>query len=237
VRVYKKRRTEEPIEDGDVEAAVGFWGALGDAVSELPAAIVRGPFNHTYPQSLWLLRLLTWPVFKPFQIMIGSDLITEYVDLKRVNTFYPDRWVGKSRRDASLVIVIPSAFGAIHCFGWTLTFPSSAERTLWRAASASITGIPIVGPPILAILNTVPDEYLYSFFSLSDHFLLRLTMSYTGFRSSRLYYSFTILTCHGVHMQLLYTIIMVHRDPGAQMPPQLKHKLRSGKRSSSLSRR
>jgi hypothetical protein len=98
--------------------------------------------------------------------MIGSDLITEYVDVKRVNTFYPDKWVGKSRRDASLAIVIASVFGAIHCVGWTLAFPSSAERILWKAASASITGIPFFGPPILAILNTVPDEYRANYFNL-----------------------------------------------------------------------
>jgi hypothetical protein len=43
VRVYKKRRTEEAVDDGDVETTVGFWVALGDALSDLPAAIVRGP--------------------------------------------------------------------------------------------------------------------------------------------------------------------------------------------------
>ena len=47
VRVYKKRITEEPVDDGDVEATVGFWVALGDALSELPAAIVRGPLYRT----------------------------------------------------------------------------------------------------------------------------------------------------------------------------------------------
>src|SRR5712675_783601 len=41
VRVYKKRNTEEPVDDGGVEAVVGFWIVLRDALSELPAAIIR----------------------------------------------------------------------------------------------------------------------------------------------------------------------------------------------------
>jgi hypothetical protein len=43
VRVYEKRRTDEPMDDGHVEATAGFWVALGDALSRLPAAIVHGP--------------------------------------------------------------------------------------------------------------------------------------------------------------------------------------------------
>jgi hypothetical protein len=34
VRVYKKRNTEEPVDDGNVEAAVGFWIGLRDALSD-----------------------------------------------------------------------------------------------------------------------------------------------------------------------------------------------------------
>ena len=43
VRVYKKRRTEESVDDGDIESTVGFWVALGDAISGFPAAIARLP--------------------------------------------------------------------------------------------------------------------------------------------------------------------------------------------------
>jgi len=55
VRVYKKRITEGPVDDGDVEATVGFWGAIRDAVSDLPDTIVRGPIIGA-KQGSWLLR-------------------------------------------------------------------------------------------------------------------------------------------------------------------------------------
>ncbi|KAH9959116.1 hypothetical protein BC827DRAFT_1216279, partial [Russula dissimulans] len=42
-----------------------------------------------------------------------------------------------------IVAGIASAFGGIHCIGWSFTFPSSTERTLWRVASISITSVPI----------------------------------------------------------------------------------------------
>jgi len=43
VRVYKKRNTVEPVDDGHVLATAGFWVALGDELSKLPAAIINGP--------------------------------------------------------------------------------------------------------------------------------------------------------------------------------------------------
>jgi len=52
------------------------------------------------------------------------------------------------------------AFGSIHCIAWTFTFPSSIERTLWRVASLSITGVPIVLPPLWLLTDTV-DNYLF----------------------------------------------------------------------------
>jgi len=159
VRVYKKRKTEEPTDDGDVEVTVGFRGALAAAVSKLPAAIVCGPFNHESVQAPWLFRVLMWPVFKPFQIIIGTDFIEESRHLRRVNTFYPDEWARNSLLDTFLVIAIASAFGGIHCIGWSFSFPSHTERILWHVASAVITGVPIVGPLISLILSTLPDKY------------------------------------------------------------------------------
>ncbi|KAH9957224.1 hypothetical protein BC827DRAFT_1270426 [Russula dissimulans] len=40
VRVYKKRITDSPVEDGDVIAAAGFWVTLGNELLMLPAVIV-----------------------------------------------------------------------------------------------------------------------------------------------------------------------------------------------------
>ncbi|KAH9959060.1 hypothetical protein BC827DRAFT_1135327 [Russula dissimulans] len=44
---------------------------------------------------------------------------------------------------AMVIAGIASAFGGIHCIGWSFTFLSSTEKTLWRVASTSITGVPI----------------------------------------------------------------------------------------------
>jgi hypothetical protein len=67
VRVYKKRTTPDPIDDEDVEATIGFWSALRDALSDLPAAIGRGPvFGDTdFDDMPWLVRVLLWPLYKP----------------------------------------------------------------------------------------------------------------------------------------------------------------------------
>ncbi|KAH9959087.1 hypothetical protein BC827DRAFT_1135266 [Russula dissimulans] len=142
VRVYKKRITDSPVDDGHVETTAGCWVALGDALSKLPAAIVRGPLKEYAGERPWLARVLVWTVLKPLIIIVGED---DTVDEKRFCTFYPewdeasiDRW-----RFTMVVAGIASVFGGIHCIGWSFIFPSSTERTLWRVASISITSAPI----------------------------------------------------------------------------------------------
>jgi len=51
------------------------------------------------------------------------------------------------------------AFGGIHCIGWSFTFSSSIERTLWRVTSLSITGFPIIYQ-LFGMLGQVIDEYI-----------------------------------------------------------------------------
>jgi hypothetical protein len=157
VRVYKKRITDPPVDDGHVETKAGFWVALRDALSKLPAAIVRGPFKESVSWP-WLARIVAWPVVKPLIIMTGDeDMVAE----KRVTTFYPERWEGGSGVLAGFpVIVIASAFGGIHCIGWSFAFPSSTERILWHVASVSITSVPLaIAPLSLLLLDLVPDRF------------------------------------------------------------------------------
>jgi len=144
VRVYKKRITDLPVDDGDVETTARFWVALGDALSTLPAAIVRGPLKEDFrfDEWFWLARVLGWPVVKPFLIIIGRN---DTVGEKRFDTFYPS-WHESPLDELPFTMAvagIASAFGGIHCIGWSFTFPSGTERTLWRVASISITSVPI----------------------------------------------------------------------------------------------
>jgi len=155
VRVYQKRRTEEGVDDGDVECTVGFWAALGDALSDLPAAIVRGPSVNENDFDSWLARVLTWPFLKPFAVLCSFG---NNEHEKRVDTFYPDQWVTTSQGFSFLLVgTITLFFGSIHCIGWSFNFPSSIERTSWRLASLSITGIPILFPPLVFLGGKVED--------------------------------------------------------------------------------
>ncbi|KAH9952718.1 hypothetical protein BC827DRAFT_1148303 [Russula dissimulans] len=138
VRVYKKRGIVDPVDDGHVEATAGFWVALGDALSRLPPWPWLDSV-HTWP---WLARVLTWPVVKPLVIILDGD--NDKVG-KRPDTFHPHKY-GYWAEAWPLAIVIAgigSAFGGIHCIGWSFTFPTSTERILWRVASISIASVPI----------------------------------------------------------------------------------------------
>src|SRR5712671_6670865 len=152
VRVYKKRMTEEPIDDGNVEATVGFWGALRDALSDIPSAIVRGPVFDVLTDSPWLMRVVMWLLFKPVFILLPDDEEDDVKVEKRVNTFYPARWATSSENSLLLLVAaITVVFGAIHCIGWSFYFPTSIEKTLWRVASLTITGFPILFLPVSLI--------------------------------------------------------------------------------------
>ncbi|KAH9959089.1 hypothetical protein BC827DRAFT_1135304 [Russula dissimulans] len=176
VRVYKKRITDSPVDDGHASLTAGFWVALGDALSELPAAIVHGPLKEDLYDWSWLSRVLAWPVFKPFYIIIGED---HTVNEKRFCTFYPE-WDEASIAQWYFTMVIASiasAFGGIHCIGWSFAFPSSTERTLWRVASISITSVPIAMPIFLLDQYNLPRP-LRDFFraSLTENIMLFLLM-------------------------------------------------------------
>jgi len=181
VRVYKKRPTEESVDDGDVEIAVGFWVALRDALPDLQAAILRGPLadRDLLP---WLVRVLVWPLLKPSTTMLGDDEADDLEGKRRVATFYPAKWVTESEGSSYfLVAIITMVFGGIHCIGWSFTFPSNIEGTLWRVASLSITSVPMVVLPLLLLTDAldkyllrVPETETYSCQNISTLFLFFL---------------------------------------------------------------
>jgi hypothetical protein len=160
VRVYEKRMAEQPIDDGNVEATVGFWVGLQEAFSDIPVAIARGPFmdSDDMKKQQWLVRVLFWPIMKPLYIIADRD--AQYENITRVDTFYPREWVRMSPfRGGLLVMVIASAFGGIHCIGWSFTFPSSIEQALWRVASVAIAGVPFIFFSFGFVISMIPDKY------------------------------------------------------------------------------
>jgi len=51
-----------------------------------------------------------------------------------------------------VLMILGSTFGAIHCAGWNLPFPTRTEQKLWRAASLALTISPICAIPIIYII-------------------------------------------------------------------------------------
>src|SRR5712675_3466364 len=114
-----------------------------------------------------------WPLFKPFDILFPGYGGDSTIFQKKVNTFYPHE-----RVEAGLIFcLVAFAFGGVHCTGWSFTFPSSIERTLWRVASLSITGFPIMFI-LLGLLAYGIDNILEN---CSDDFCVKLTLALLSF--------------------------------------------------------
>jgi len=65
-----------------------------------------------------------------------------------------------------------SAFGGIHCLGWSFTFPSDTERNLWRFASVCIVGVPIT-----LTLSFVPKVILERKYRNLSPYVLKLILN------------------------------------------------------------
>jgi len=106
------------------------------------------------------------------------DLMTQDVipddDITRVPTFYspkekkrvleisPSRWT---------MVGVLALFGAIHFIPWSFTFPTTAERWLWRVSAILITGGLLV-PLLLGIMsNWVSNPILESTLETSSEFI------------------------------------------------------------------
>jgi len=179
IRVYKKRKTEEPIDDGNAEATVGTWDALRDAVSDIPAVIVRGPVVNGFTDSSWLTRVLLWPLANLANTLVPRD---EEDDInlkfeKRVGTFYPTKWAASEGPSIFLVATVTVVFGAIHCIGWSFHFPSMIERTIWRFASLCITCVPILIFPLTALGFTIGNP-TSRFDDCCENILLTIILSF-----------------------------------------------------------
>ena len=106
---------------------------------------IRGPMD------------MATPVFHRLRDMLGSNrsqLID--TDQTRVSTFYA---LFIARNDIVLLpaCVIAIVFGAIHCAGWTLSFPSVPEAWLWRISSIAISVTPLLWG-LVAFLNFLENR-------------------------------------------------------------------------------
>jgi hypothetical protein len=158
----QETKTEKPVDDGHIEAAAGFWAALRDALFKLPSEIAKGPLIHVLgPEYSWPRRVFIWPFIKTQQVLGIAISNQRSANLKKkIATFYPETW---ERRDRSLALfaatLVALTFGGIHCVGSIFIFPSNTEQILWRVASASIAGIPIILFLWIHALFWVTDEY------------------------------------------------------------------------------
>jgi hypothetical protein len=93
------------------------------------------------------------------------------VDATHVSTFYVPSHEYSSWWHILLLAVLGSMFGVIHCAGWNLLFPTSAERKLWRVASLIVTILPVSLPSV--VMSVITSAIVISSF-IAISFLLRL---------------------------------------------------------------
>ena len=127
-----------------VNAAIyGFWWYKPLSV-RCPVRVVAG--SQLSEAKVDLISKGPWldAISYVFKLVDGTqDSMTNVSDEKQVPIFYaakPD----KAQRDlaAAISVIVAMIFGGIHCFAWSLQFPSHAEQLLWRVSSIAILGYP-----------------------------------------------------------------------------------------------
>lgn len=79
-----------------------------------------------------------------------------------------------------------SAFGAIHCAGWSLHFPSKIELQIWRISSLSITCIPLIDIVLGAVLDNKTRQEGILKFLFSEVLRLAFYASFPIYLGARL---------------------------------------------------
>ena len=102
-----------------------------------------------------IVRWAAWMV----EVIFGEKDEVDLTAENRVPTFYAghleDRQGNLSAFGAAVVAMI---FGAIHCIAWSFTFPTLAERLLWRVSSIAIIGVPFYYVVFFWLLGLVNDS-------------------------------------------------------------------------------
>lgn len=58
------------------------------------------------------------------------------------------------------IFLAGTIFGAVHCFGWSYSFPTNQEQLLWRIASVLTTGFPLISLGGSLVLRASFNNYI-----------------------------------------------------------------------------
>jgi len=87
--------------------------------------------------------IVRWVVWISSVVLGDEDGRVDLTTEKRVPTFYAGDLTTRQRNlSASGAGVIAMIFGGIHCIAWSFSFPTLAEKILWRVSSIAIIGVP-----------------------------------------------------------------------------------------------
>ncbi|TFK50294.1 hypothetical protein OE88DRAFT_233412 [Heliocybe sulcata] len=104
-----------------------------------------------------LLFVIAIPVCPLANIISGTEISERD---KHVNAYYS----GDSEDDTPVLSLIAiacsSAFGAIHCIGWSFDFGSRTQQILWRSCSLTITCLPLLLSITGFVVNYLQDNIL-----------------------------------------------------------------------------
>ncbi|CAA7263418.1 unnamed protein product [Cyclocybe aegerita] len=109
--------------------------------------------------------------FGPMSDMLSLDTLQG--DHSRVPTFYAPKDEADEDTGSSGVVAISAAilFGAIHFVAWSASFPTLAEKWLWRVNAILICTLPILMPFLGTLLNTKKQDEMSFWERIVDDFI------------------------------------------------------------------
>ncbi len=133
------------------------------------------------PLAIPLIPLLAIIIFTTAFMFTIGDLVggssSFPADATHVPTFYVPKHRYSESFHALLLVALGTIFGAIHCAGWNLPFPTHSEQKLWRIASLAVTIIPIGVIPFTSLIFLIVQLLLIlKFDSDYDGVLVGLTV-------------------------------------------------------------
>ena len=86
-------------------------------------------------------------IFHRLNEMRGELKTYSCAEPTRIPPFFPfeddQHWLANQAHHLG-VAIISLLFGLIHCLGWSLVFPSAAERLIWRVSAVIIAALPVL---------------------------------------------------------------------------------------------